>query len=233
MSATRDWWCSLRDSACPDSSSGYPCVTHPGALLGLDCGFTEMFPIFLVLYALYLVSSVVVCFKSLCTNRLLLARAFLLPAELLFRDALDVVEAEDPSHVLAGEPGRLPCGSGERHGDDVSIILYVSHLFPPCFQCASCDGRCRLGFSNLSDTSRRVLFRWDHASALQRLHYSVLVCRRLPRLDKLPSSCVLCSATEVVWTLLPYGMPKQKKELCFALAFPATCQTLISLISLI
>ena len=73
----------------------------------LDCdGSTEMFRIsFVTLYALYLVSTVVVFFKSL-TDRLAFAPSFLLPAELLFRDDVLDVEAGD-SHV-AGRPGRLP-----------------------------------------------------------------------------------------------------------------------------
>jgi len=64
----------------------------------LECdGSTEMLRIsFMVLYALYLISTVVVFFNKLCTDRLDFARLFLLPVELLSTDIWAPVWAQEP-----------------------------------------------------------------------------------------------------------------------------------------
>lgn len=64
----------------------------------LECdGSTEMLRIsFMTLYALYLVSTIVVFFNKLCTDRLGFARLFLLPVELFDTESLDHLWAQEP-----------------------------------------------------------------------------------------------------------------------------------------
>ena len=174
----------------------------------LECdGSTEMFRIsFVTLYALYLVSTVVVFFKSL-TDRLAFAPSFLLPAELLFRD--DVLDVEAGGSHVAGRPGWLPWTGMEMMGVLFliffrvfnALIATVAVLAFPIYQ------------------TLLAVFRWDHVSALW-LRTSFLGVLGVV-------FCLVLFGSTALKSFELFRRTDQNRGAllcpCIPLAFPATC----------
>ena len=196
----------------------------------LECdGSTEMLRIsFMVLYALYLISTVVVFFNLLCTNRLLLARSFLLPAELEFHN-----DAQNLEDLWAKEPcvgclnWLITIWLWGTFGMEIMVSSFVAPnntrlpfwivLALAIYQ-TLLAAYCSVEIMTLpSGNGSTVPFWWCAGAFLGWTSFLGFVS-----LLVIECSDWIVSA-ELVWTLWRYPvLPKQKKNRCFAFCFMPT-----------